>query len=260
VSPGGLCRAPRATQEKELVRLRQGALRRAEAVLAYLARYTHRIVIPNSRLLGLDERGVTFRYKDYHLIAPHACGRTSLSPRRPQRRVRHPRSCQNHPVNGRRDDKLSTVIGDPPPVTRASASPTQATAPSNPHRRQTAHPAPRGSFLRGIRTPASRARGHEGLASETLHRSGRPSPRWRPSLLGWRAVVRIPLLVTRDVPGAELRALFGICHCRTSADGPSMSELGIPPSTGGSRARIFPILSHPCESGFAQIADEQLVG
>jgi len=39
-----------------------------------------------------------------------------------------------------------------------------------------------------------------------------------------------------------------------------MSELGIPPSTGGSRARIFPILSHPCESDFAQIADEQLVG
>jgi len=36
-----------------------------EAVLAYLARYTHRVAIPNSRLLGLDELGVTFRYKDY---------------------------------------------------------------------------------------------------------------------------------------------------------------------------------------------------
>ncbi|MEA3070895.1 MAG: hypothetical protein QOD29_2341 [Alphaproteobacteria bacterium] len=36
-----------------------------EAVLAYLARYTHRIAISNSRLLDLDERGVTFRYKDY---------------------------------------------------------------------------------------------------------------------------------------------------------------------------------------------------
>jgi hypothetical protein len=36
-----------------------------EAVLAYLARYTHRVAISNSRLLGLDERGVTFRYKDY---------------------------------------------------------------------------------------------------------------------------------------------------------------------------------------------------
>jgi putative transposase/transposase-like zinc-binding protein len=36
-----------------------------EAVLAYLARYTHRVAISNSRLLRLDARGVTFRYKDY---------------------------------------------------------------------------------------------------------------------------------------------------------------------------------------------------
>jgi hypothetical protein len=36
-----------------------------EAVLAYLARYTHRVAIANSRLAALDERGVTFRYKDY---------------------------------------------------------------------------------------------------------------------------------------------------------------------------------------------------
>jgi hypothetical protein len=36
-----------------------------EAVLAYLARYTHRVAIANSRLFALDERGVTFRYKDY---------------------------------------------------------------------------------------------------------------------------------------------------------------------------------------------------
>lgn len=36
-----------------------------QAVLAYLARYTHRVAISNRRLLALDERGVTFRYKDY---------------------------------------------------------------------------------------------------------------------------------------------------------------------------------------------------
>jgi hypothetical protein len=35
------------------------------AVLAYLSRYTHRVAISNSRLLRLDERGVTFRWKDY---------------------------------------------------------------------------------------------------------------------------------------------------------------------------------------------------
>ncbi len=35
------------------------------AVLAYLSRYTHRVAIANSRLLAFDERGVTFRWKDY---------------------------------------------------------------------------------------------------------------------------------------------------------------------------------------------------
>jgi len=36
-----------------------------EAVLAYLARYTHRVAISNSRLISLDDKGVTFRWKDY---------------------------------------------------------------------------------------------------------------------------------------------------------------------------------------------------
>jgi hypothetical protein len=35
------------------------------AVLAYLSRYTHRVAISNRRLVALDERGVTFRWKDY---------------------------------------------------------------------------------------------------------------------------------------------------------------------------------------------------
>jgi predicted RNA-binding Zn-ribbon protein involved in translation (DUF1610 family) len=35
------------------------------AVLAYLARYTHRVAIANSRLIAMDERGVTFKWKDY---------------------------------------------------------------------------------------------------------------------------------------------------------------------------------------------------
>jgi len=34
-------------------------------VLKYLARYTHRVAISNSRLLKVDQRRVTFRYKDY---------------------------------------------------------------------------------------------------------------------------------------------------------------------------------------------------
>ena len=38
-----------------------------EAVLAYLSRYTHRVAIANSRLMTLDERGVTFKWKDYRI-------------------------------------------------------------------------------------------------------------------------------------------------------------------------------------------------
>jgi hypothetical protein len=36
-----------------------------EAVLAYLSRYTHRVAISNSRLIALDDNGVTFKWKDY---------------------------------------------------------------------------------------------------------------------------------------------------------------------------------------------------
>ena len=41
-----------------------------EAVLAYLARYTHRVAISNSRLVSADETGVTFKYKDYRIEGP----------------------------------------------------------------------------------------------------------------------------------------------------------------------------------------------
>src|SRR6476619_5725854 len=36
-------------------------------VLRYLARYTHRVAISNRRLIACDEKGVTFRWKDYRL-------------------------------------------------------------------------------------------------------------------------------------------------------------------------------------------------
>ena len=36
-----------------------------QAVLAYLSRYTHRVAISNSRLIAMDEHGVSFRWKDY---------------------------------------------------------------------------------------------------------------------------------------------------------------------------------------------------
>src|SRR6516162_7378769 len=51
-----------------------------EAVLAYLARYTHRVAISNSRLVSLDERGVRFRYKDYCRNGRARFGTTTLMP------------------------------------------------------------------------------------------------------------------------------------------------------------------------------------
>jgi hypothetical protein len=40
-----------------------------QAVLAYLSRYIHRVAIANSRLIALDDNGVTFRWKDYRAKA-----------------------------------------------------------------------------------------------------------------------------------------------------------------------------------------------
>ena len=48
------------------------------AVLAYLSRYTHRVAISNRRLLALDDRGVTFRYKDYRRDGAERYGTMTL--------------------------------------------------------------------------------------------------------------------------------------------------------------------------------------
>ena len=40
-------------------------------MLAYLARYTHRVAISNARLIRLDDKGVTFKWKDYRIKGRH---------------------------------------------------------------------------------------------------------------------------------------------------------------------------------------------
>ena len=50
-----------------------------KAVLAYLARYTHRVAISNRRLIAFDENGVTFRYKDYRADGRAQCKRMTLA-------------------------------------------------------------------------------------------------------------------------------------------------------------------------------------
>jgi Putative transposase/Transposase zinc-binding domain len=49
-----------------------------KAVLAYLARYTHRVAISNRRLLAADEKRVTFTFKDYRIEGPGRYTRMTL--------------------------------------------------------------------------------------------------------------------------------------------------------------------------------------
>jgi len=51
-----------------------------EAVLAYLARYTHRVAISNSRLISANADGVTFKYKDYRIEGPERYKTMTLHP------------------------------------------------------------------------------------------------------------------------------------------------------------------------------------
>jgi hypothetical protein len=55
-------------------------------VLAYLSRYTHRVAISNSRLLAMDEHGVTFRWKDYRAKGKTRHKAMTLSPQEFMRR------------------------------------------------------------------------------------------------------------------------------------------------------------------------------
>jgi hypothetical protein len=43
----------------------------AEAGLAYLSRYTHRVAISNSRLIDITNTSATFRWKDYRANGRH---------------------------------------------------------------------------------------------------------------------------------------------------------------------------------------------
>jgi hypothetical protein len=47
-------------------------------VLRYLARYTHRVAISNRRLVALNDKSVTFKWKDYRLDGPERYGVMTL--------------------------------------------------------------------------------------------------------------------------------------------------------------------------------------
>jgi hypothetical protein len=58
-----------ALREQEWVVYAKRPFAGPAAVLAYLSRYTHRVAISNRRLVALDGRGVSFRWKDYRAKA-----------------------------------------------------------------------------------------------------------------------------------------------------------------------------------------------
>jgi len=51
-----------------------------EQVLRYMARYTHRVAIANSRLVAIDHEGVSFKWKDYRIDGPARIKVMTLSP------------------------------------------------------------------------------------------------------------------------------------------------------------------------------------
>jgi Putative transposase/Transposase zinc-binding domain len=121
-----------------------------EAGLADLARYTHRVAISNSRLLSLDERGVTFGYKDYRrsgqarfrtmTLAPDEFIRRFLLHVLPKgfHRIRHSglrasATCKTNIARARELIAMPAPVTDPP-LEHDDADPAAAGAAAEDHR------------------------------------------------------------------------------------------------------------------------------
>jgi hypothetical protein len=123
-----------------------------QQVLAYLARYTHRVAISNSRLIGADETGVTFRYKDYRVDGPDRYKTMMLAPAEFIRRfmlhvlpkgfhrIRHYGLLASGPAKAARIERARELIAAVPvqDVHKQAASDDAATAADKPE-----HPCPR---------------------------------------------------------------------------------------------------------------------
>jgi predicted Zn-ribbon and HTH transcriptional regulator len=113
-----------------------------QAVLVYLSRYTHRVAISNSRLLAMDERGVTFRWKDYRAKGKTRHKAMTLSPQEFMRRfLLHVLPGGFHRIrhygllaNGNRQDNLAQarelLHATPPPPDESADDASAAPAPS----------------------------------------------------------------------------------------------------------------------------------
>jgi hypothetical protein len=124
-----------------------------EAVLAYLARYTHRVAISNSRLIAVDETGVTFKYKDYRMDGPDRYKTMTLAPAEFIRRfmlhvlpkgfhrIRHYGLLARGPAKSatieRARELIAAAATTEPEKSRQDSDPTAASSPEKP-----AHPCP----------------------------------------------------------------------------------------------------------------------
>ena len=104
-----------------------------QAVLAYLSRYTHWVAISNSRLVAMDERGVSFKWKDYRAKGSTRHKTMTLAPQEFMRRfLLHVLPGGFHRIrhygllaNGNRRDSLALARE------LLDAAPTQAVTPSS---------------------------------------------------------------------------------------------------------------------------------
>lgn len=108
------------------------------AVRACLSRHTHRVAISNSRLIGIDEHGVTFRVRDCRRKG--ACRHTAMTPATPELVCRFPihvlpggRHRIDHcgfPGNGNRADNIAR-IGQLPGAKTARQEQTRSDCPGD---------------------------------------------------------------------------------------------------------------------------------
>jgi Putative transposase len=127
-----------------------------EQVLAYLARYTHRVAISNKRLIKSDASGVTFTFKDYRITGPDRYKTMTLAPGEFMRRfllhvlpkgfhrIRHYGLLASSRTKAATLERARELIAATAPVQQSASKPADADAPATTVAapEKSAHPCP----------------------------------------------------------------------------------------------------------------------